>query len=366
MHKRLYIPGPVDVRPDVLGKFATPMIGHRTKEASALQRRISDKLRILLETKNVILLSTSSGSGLMEGAVRSCTRRRAAVFSIGAFGDRWHKMAVSNGVPADRFDSPPGQATLPEQVEAALATGLYDVVCLTHNETMTGVTNPVEEIARVLRRYPEVVWCVDAVSSLGGVRIEVDRLGIDVCITSTQKCLGLPPGMSLCSVSEKAVRAAEQVPFRGLYFDFVELYKFVTEKDHQYPATPSLPHMFALDYQLDRILAEGPEARFDRHARMAGMVRDWARSRFALFSDPRYLSNTVTCIANTRNLSFPDLNRRMGEKGYALSNGYGVLKDRTFRIAHMADTQPDEVAAMLACLDGTLDEMATEDKEERA
>jgi aspartate aminotransferase-like enzyme len=354
MHKRLFIPGPVEVRPDVLEKMSTPMIGHRSKSASALQAGIADKMRTLMYTRNEILLSTSSGSGLMEGSIRSCTRGRAAVFSIGAFGDRWFKMATANDVPADLFSVEPGCATLPEQVETALCTGLYDLVTVTHNETATGVMNPVEGISEVLHRHPDVVWCVDAVSSLGGAKIEVDRLGIDVCITSSQKCLGLPPGLSVCSVSEKAIQAALQVPFRGLYFDLVELYRFVKEKENQYPATPSLSHMFALDYQLDRILAEGPENRFARHQAMAGRVRDWARTRFALYSDPAHLSDTVTCIANTRGIDVPTLNKRLGEVGYTISNGYGPLKDKTFRIAHMADATLDDIEGLLSAIDALL------------
>lgn len=354
MHKRLFIPGPVEVRPDVLARMATPMIGHRTSEASALQSGISQKLRELMFTNNEILLSTSSGSGLMEGAVRSCTRKRAAIFSIGAFGDRWYKMAASNGVPADLIKSELGSATTPEMVESALATGQYDLITITHNETATGVANPLAEIAAVMKRYPDVLLVVDAVSSLGGHKIETDKLGIDILISSSQKCLGLPPGLALCSVSERSIRAAEQVPHRGLYFDYVELYKFVKEKKHQYPSTPSLSHMFALDYQLDRILAEGLEQRFSRHSQLASRTQAWARKNFALFADERYLSQTVTCIRNTRQLNIAELNQSLGGKGYMISNGYGAVKDLTFRIAHMADTTMQELDALLACLDETL------------
>lgn len=357
MHKKLFIPGPVEVREDVLAGMAQPMIGHRTKAASALQKGISDKLRKLMYTENEMILSTSSGSGLMEGAVRSCTGKRAAVFSIGAFGDRWYKMAQANNVPADCFKAELGQATLPEEVDKALQGGMYDVVCITHNETATGVTNPVYDIADVMKKYPEVVWCLDAVSSLGGVKIEVDKLGVDVCITSTQKCLGLPPGMSIASVSEKAYLNAQKVKFRGLYFDLVELYKFVTERDHQYPSTPSLSHMFALDHQLDRIMEEGPEVRFERHAKMAEMVRSWAGLNFALYSNEKYLSDTVTCITNTREISFAELNKALGERGYMISNGYGALKDKTFRIAHMADTTPKDIRELLTVIDEVLTEM---------
>ncbi len=351
MKKRLFIPGPVEVREDVLAQLSTPMIGHRSPAASALQHRIADKLRRVMYTQNVIILSTSSGSGLMEGAIRSCTARRAAVFSIGAFGERWYRMCTANGVPADLISSELGQPTTAAQIEAALATGRYDVAAITHNETATGVANNLDELAPVLARYPEVVFCVDAVSSLGGHRIEVDRAGIDICITSSQKCLGLPPGLAVASVSEKAYRAAQKVPHRGLYFDYVELVDFVRQRHDQYPSTPSLPHMFALDYQLDRMLDEGMESRFARHCAMAEYVRAWARERFALYSNPRYLSNTVTCVTNTRGLSFADLADGLAARGYEISNGYAALKDRTFRIAHMADSAVTDLAALLDAID---------------
>ena len=356
MHKKLFIPGPVDVRQDVLEKLATPMIGHRTKDASALQQRISEKLQQLMFTKNTILLSTSSGSGLMEGAVRCFTAKRAAVFSIGAFGERWYKMCTANGIPSDIFRSELGQPTTPEMVREVLSTGLYDLVTITHNETATGVHNPIFEIAKVLSEFPDVISCVDAVSSLGGDYIPVDELGIDVCITSSQKCLGLPPGLAVASVTDRAIEKAKTIPNRGLYFDYVELYKFVKEKPYQYPSTPSLPHMFALDYQLDRILEEGIESRFARHSAMAKRVQDWARQNFAVYSNPSHLSVTVTCITNTKDIPFSELNAAMGKRGYLLSNGYGALKDKTFRIAHMADTTLEDVETMLKDLDEVLAE----------
>ncbi len=349
MHKKLFIPGPVDVREEILKAFSTPMIGHRTRDISALQESISDKLRRLFYTGNTILLSSSSGTGLMEGAIRSFTARRAVVFSVGAFGNRWAQLAEANGVPVDKAEVEWGTPTLPETVDKYLATGKYDVFAVTHNETSTGVMNDLGAIAEVRKKYPEVIWLVDAVSSMGGVKIEVDKLGIDVCITSTQKCLGLPPGMSCASVTDRAIEYGKQVEQRGFYFDFLKLYKFVKEKPYQYPTTPSIPHMFALDKQLDYILnTEGQERRYERHEKMAEMVRSWAvDSGFALFAADGYRSNTVTTIRNTKGISVADLNKRLGEKGYMISNGYKNLKEKTFRIAHMADRQPEELQALL-------------------
>lgn len=347
MHKKLFIPGPVEVREDVLEKMATPMIGHRSKEASSLQRGISDKLRLVFHTNEEILLSTSSGSGLMEGAIRSCTAKRAAVFSIGAFGKRWYEMAINNNVPADLYEVEFGEALNPQFVDEVLGTGKYDLITITHNETSTGIMNPVEELAKVIKKYPDIVWCLDTVSSMAGTKIEVDKLGVDICITSSQKAIGLPPGLAICSFSKKAVERAKTVKFRGYYLDLLNLYEYIQKKDYQYPSTPSLSHMFALDYALDLMLEEGLDNRYKRHIEMAEYVRAWARKYFKIFGDENNLSNTVTAIENTRGISVGDLNKELGKRGFQISNGYGKLKEKTFRIAHMAEMTLDDIKELI-------------------
>lgn len=356
MHKKLFIPGPVDVRPDVLAQMSGPMISHRGKAATQLQKSISQNLQKVFQTKNTIVLSTTSGSGLMESAIRCCTAKKAAVFSVGAFGDRWFKMATGNGVAADKFRVDDGRATLPQQVDDVLKTGEYDLITVTHNETSSGVMTPVAEIGKIVAKYPDVIFCVDAVSSMGGVDIKVDEWGIDFCITSTQKCLGLPPGLAIASVSQKAYDRAKTVPNRGLYLDIVEIYdKVVKDDKYQYPSTPSLSHMYALDYQLDYIVnKEGLENRWARHSELAQIARDWAAKHFKLFSDENYLSNTVTCVENNKGIDASALGKALAEKGYEFSNGYGNLKDKTFRIAHMADMDKPMLLDYLAAIEEIL------------
>jgi len=354
MHKKLFIPGPTEVAPDVLQKLATPMIGHRSKDASNLQREISQKLQKVFHTANPILLSTSSGSGLMEGSIRSLTAKRAMVFSVGAFGNRWAKVAELNNVGVDKYESEWGKPTTPEIVDKYLSTGKYDVFTVTHNETSTGIMNPVEEIAEVRKKYPDVLWLVDAVSSMAGAKIEVDKLGIDVCITSTQKALALPPGMAICSVSPRALEYGKQVKYRGWYLDILEIYKYIQTKDFQYSATPSLPHMFALNYQLDRILAEGLEPRYARHTQMAEFTRAWAKKHFALFPEEKYASVTLTTITNTRNISVKALNDALAKENMQISNGYGDLKEKTFRIAHMGELTMKDVQEVTEAIERIL------------
>ncbi len=358
MHKKLFIPGPVDVRPEILEAMATPMIGHRTKEASALGESICKNIQKLFYTANPILLSSSSGTGLMEGSIRSLTAKRAVVFSIGAFGNRWAKLAKSNNVPVDKVEAEWGQPTLPEIVDEYLSTGKYDVFTITHNETSTGVMNPVYEIAEIRKKYPDVLWLMDAVSSMAGVKIEVDKLGVDVCITSTQKAIGLPPGMSICSITERALEHGKQVEFRGTYLDLLALYAYMQKKPYQYPSTPSIAHMFALDKQLDYILnEEGLENRYARHLEMAKITRAWADENFERFAAKGYESQTLTTIKNTKGISIAELNKRIGELGYQISNGYGDLKEKTFRIAHMADRKVDELKELLNVIDKEIAKM---------
>ncbi len=354
MYKKLFCPGPTNVKEDVLQKMATPMISHRTKEASKLQRDISDKMRKLMYTKNEILLSSSSACGLMEGAIRSCTQKRAAVFTCGVFGNQWYQMARTNNIPCDKFEAEWGKPTTKETVKSALDSGKYDLITVTHNETSTGIMNPIEEIAEAMKNYPEIIFCLDTVSSLGGVKVEVDKLGVDICLASTQKCLALPPGFSICSISEKAIEAAKKVEFRGSYFDLLRLYDWVKEKEYQYPSTPSLPHMFSLNYQLDKILEEGLENRFARHTKVANYVRTWVKNNFALFAEEKYASNTVTCVKNTRNINVSELNKALGKKGYIIANGLDKIKNITFRIGHMGEATIQDLNGLLSIINEIL------------
>jgi aspartate aminotransferase-like enzyme len=352
MRKKLFIPGPVEVRQEVLDAMGTPMIGHRTADATELQKSVSEKLQKVFHTENPILLSTTSGTGLMEGAMRSLVNKKVVVFSVGAFGDRWAELAESNNIAVDLVRSEWGQPTTPEMVEEYLSTGNYDAFTITHNETSTSIMNPVEEIAKVSAKYPEVLWFVDAVSSLAGAKIEVDKLGIDVCITYTQKALGVPPGLAICSISHKALEYGKNIKYRGSYLDLLSLYKYVEKKPDQYPSTPSLSNMYALDVQLDYILnVEGLENRFARHKEMAEVTRAWAKKHFDIFAAEGYQSVTLTNVKNTKGISVKELIKRVGERGYLLANGYGDMKEKTFRIAHMADTTMEELKNYLTVLE---------------
>jgi aspartate aminotransferase-like enzyme len=353
MYKKLFIPGPTHVRDEMLQAQAMGMIGHRAKEYSDLQAEVTPKLQELLYTKQRVYLYASSSSGVMEGSVRQASTKRTLCTVCGAFSKRWYQMTVDNGILCDKLEVPMGQAITPELVDEALSKADYDAITLCHNETSTGIMNPIQDIAAMIHaKYPDVVILVDAVSSMAGVKIEFDAWGLDVCLAGVQKCFALPPGLTVAAVSDRARERALQVPHPGNYFAYKEMDKKYDA--HQTPATPAVSLIQALNKQMDDILAEGLDNRFARHIAMAEIVRDWAREYFGIYGDERYLSNTVTNIENTRGISVADMNKELGKRGAMISNGYGDLKEKCFRIGHMGDHQIEDIKWLLGQIEDIL------------
>ena len=347
----LFVPGPVDVDPEILSAQTHPMMPHRSKEFEEIFHRAENKSRKLFSTQYRVFITASSGTGLQEAAVRNFAHNRVLSCSNGAFGNRWYDVAVLNGKQADKLEAPWGQPIDPQAVSEALGKNDYDILTVVHNETSTGLMNPVQEIAAAAREVsPDTLVCVDAVSSLSGVKIEMDAWGLDFVLTSSQKALALPPGLALGATSDRALARAENVKNRGWYFDLVRLEKH--RVNNSTPATPALSLIYALDAQLDRILAEGLEARFSRHTAMAKQVQEWAIQRgFGLFAAEGYRSKTVTTVVNTHNIDVGALNTFLLQRDMRLANGYGALKNKTFRIAHMGELHMADVETLLTTID---------------
>jgi predicted phosphoserine aminotransferase len=354
VYKKLFIPGPTHVDDEILEAMSVPMIGHRDKLYSDLHGSVVTKLKKFLHTDGRIYLSTSSSTGMMEGSIRNLVHKKVLMTDCGAFSKRWAQIATLNGKEIDLIKVDMGQATTPEMVDEYLSKGGFEAVCITHNETSTGVMNPIEEIgALVKEKYPDVFVMVDAVSSMAGTDIKVDEWNLDVVLAGTQKAFALPPGLCVVTVSDRALEKSKSVENRGFYFNFEELEKKAV-KD-QTPATPAISLINALNVQLDRIFAEGPENRFQRQLDMAEHVRSWARKNFALYGDENFLSPTVTNVHNTREIDVVDLNGELAKRGAMLSNGYGDLKGKCFRIAHMGDLQLADVQWLTDQIDDILD-----------
>jgi aspartate aminotransferase-like enzyme len=353
VYKKLFIPGPTHVVDEILEAMAVPMIGHRDKLYSDLHGEVVKKLKKFLQTEGHVYLSTSSSSGMMEGAIRNVVNNKVLMTDCGAFSKRWAEIATLNGKEIDLIKVEMGQAITPEMVDEYLSRGGFEAVCITHNETSTGVMNPIQEIgALVKEKYPDVLVLIDAVSSMAGTEIKVDEWGLDVVLAGTQKAFALPPGLCVVTVSEKAYQRSLSIENRGFYFNFEILEKYAL-KD-QTPATPVISIINALNVQMDRIFTEGVETRFQRHLDMAEHVRTWTRKHFALYSAEKYLSPTVTNVHNTRGIDVPALNAELAKRGAMLSNGYGELKGKCFRIAHMGDLQLDDVQWLTEQIDDIL------------
>lgn len=336
MYRKLFTPGPTHVREKILEAQAEPIIHHRAPEYATLQQSVTEKLQQLLYTEQRVYLYTSSSTGVMEGSIRQATNKKILNTVCGAFSERWYKICAANGIPTDTVEVEWGQAITPDVVDEALSTGEYDALTIVFNETSTGLLNPVGEVAELVHeKHPDVLILVDAVSGMAGAKLPFDDWGIDVALAGTQKCFALPPGLTVCAVSDRARERALQVPNRGYYFTYDQMDR--KYEGHQTPATPGISLIQALDAQLKDMMVLGLENRWERHEEMAGFVQDWAREHFGLFSDERYLSPTVTNVKNTRGISVSDLNAALGRRGAQISNGYGALKEKCFRIAHMGD-----------------------------
>jgi len=350
---RLFIPGPVKVTDDVLQQLARPTLGHRGKEYAQLHAETVDMLKKVLFTEQNVFLSTSSASGIWEAAIRNCVDFDEVVLCTccGAFSDKWADVARSCGRNVEELKVDWGQPTTTEMIDEKLATGQYAAVTLVYNETSTGLTNPIHEISEMMKaKYPNVLVFVDAVSGMVGLPMHFDELGWDVVFASVQKAFAIPPGLAVAAVSNRALEKSKNVPGRGYYFDFQQFAK-AAEKS-QTPTTPAIPHIMALNYQCKKLLEEGMENVWQRHKEMGDFVRAWAKANFDLLCDEKYASNTLTTVRNTRGINVAEtISAIQAKHNTIFGNGYGKLKEQTFRIAHMGDITLDDLKELLAWID---------------
>src|ERR1700744_5765659 len=296
-HVKLHIPGPVEVNEKTFKAFCSPMIGHRGQGFKDLCAKVQPQLQQLLYTKQLVYLSTSSAWGVMEGAVRNLVQKRVLNCMCGAFSDKWFDVSKKCGKEAEALQVPWGSPILARLVDEKLATGNFDALTLIHNETSTGVMSPLTEIAALKKKYPDVMFIVDAVSSLTAIPIDFDALGIDVLLAGTQKAFAMPPGLTVFACSPAALAKAATAKERGYYFDFVE---FPNNAAYvRSPSTPSIGHIYALSSKLDDFFAEGLENRFARHKKTNQLTHDWAAKHgFNLFPEKGFESLTLTCVNN--------------------------------------------------------------------
>ncbi|HWV55967.1 MAG TPA: alanine--glyoxylate aminotransferase family protein [Longimicrobiales bacterium] len=355
---RFFLPGPTEVRPEILRAQVGPMIGHRGRAMEELLAKIQPGLKNVFRTERPVYISASSATGFMEAAIRNGVRRKVLSLVNGAFSARFFQIATASGIDADALEVEWGQPNLPEQLEDALKKGDYDAVTVVHSETSTGVLNPIGELAAVAHAAGDVVLLVDAVTSMAGAPVESDAWELDFVLTGSQKALALPPGLAFGVARDTVIERAKERKDRGVYFDLVAFHNGILK--NQTPNTPAVSLLYALAAQLEAIGEETIEARWARHQAMADRTYAWVdemRSRgveLAVLAPEGYRSPTVTCITLPEGVTGPQVNKAMQERGYTIAPGYGKAKEAMIRIGHMGDHTVDELNELLGVLEEVL------------
>ena len=348
----LRIPGPTPIPPAVQEALGGQMINHRGPEFAALFERVTEGLRPFFGTESDLLILTCSGSGVMEAAVVNTLSPGDPVLavSIGAFGDRFAQIAEAYGANVTHLDVEWGRAVDIDTLRRALRAGDFRAVLVTHNETSTGVTNPLEAIAATVHAESDALLLVDAVSSMGCIPVETDAWGLDVVVTGSQKGWEVPPGLAMAAVGPRAWAASSRATMPRFYLDLGKARDFYAMG--QTPFTPAISILYALDVSLKRMREEGPEAIFARHARIAARARDGARALgLELFADEPHASNTITSLRVPGGIDGQALTARLrDEYDTVLAGGQSKLVGQIVRLGHLGWVQEADIDAALDAL----------------
>jgi aspartate aminotransferase-like enzyme len=347
---RLFTVGPVACYPEVLEEMARQMVSHRSQEYKRLHTETVELLQKFLETKNEVFLFSSTGSGFMEASVRNCVDKKMLCCVCGSFGKRFAEVAVSNGKQVETVETPLGEPITPELLDQKL-TERPDVeaVSVTHNETSVGLINPLEKLAKVVKEHGKLLF-VDAVSSMGGTEVKVDRWSLDVCFSSTQKCFGVPPGLAVGSVSEAALEKSGTAKNKGWYFDFKVWEKY--QKRQGTPMTSVIPQIAGLNRILEMIEEKGGKQWFfNLYKQRNQRIREGTEKLgLTLFPKSGYESPTVSCVNAPADIDGLEVYENMRKEGFELAKGYGSIKNATFRIGNMGYIKSEDITSMLDAL----------------
>lgn len=353
----LRIPGPTPCPPEVLAALARPLVDHRGPEIAPIVRGAGQRLARAFGTEQDVMVLTTSGTGGLEAAVVNTLSPGDHVLAvtIGNFGDRFAQIATAYGARVSKLAVDWGEAADGERVRAALAEhGDVRAVLVTHNETSTGVTNPLAEIAAAVRET-EALLLVDGVSSISSIPVKMDAWGIDVAVSGSQKGWMLPPGFAFVAMSDRAWAAAAAARMPRFYFDLAK-HRDAAAKG-QTPWTPAVSLYFALDVALDLLEAEGWEAVFARHQVCADLTRSGVR-RLGLDlvpADDRFASNTVTAVRMPEGVDVSLLRKTLREQfGTVVGGGQGQLSGKIIRIGHMGLVDEADITSTLAALEAAL------------
>jgi aspartate aminotransferase-like enzyme len=350
----LRIPGPTALPPSVRVAGGRQMINHRGPEFAAMLGRILDGMRPYFGTTSDIAVITTAGSGGLEAAIVNILSPGDQVLgvSIGSFGDRFAKIAGIYGADVTKLDAEWGYAAAADEIRERLR-GMADVkaVLLTHNETSTGVMNPIPELAAAIREErPDALILVDSVSGLGAVPFEMDAWGVDVVVTGSQKAWMAAPGLAMIAASPRAWAAMERATMPRFYLD-LRAHRDAAA-DGQTPFTPAIAVVYQVDEGLRLMQAEGAAAIFARHEACAAASRAALQALgFDLFADQRHASRTVTAAHVPDGLDWKPFNTDVKARGVVLAGGQGKLTGKIFRLGHLGSVTLEEVLGAVSTLE---------------
>ncbi|HEY7697753.1 MAG TPA: alanine--glyoxylate aminotransferase family protein [Vicinamibacteria bacterium] len=356
----LRIPGPTPLPDEVREALSRQMSNHRGADTKVLVSGIYEKLARYLETSHEIFLLTASGTGGLEASIANLLSPgdRVLGVSAGVFGERFCSIAAELGSDMSRLSVEWGKAADPDDLRKAIRGDKnLRAVLLTHNETSTGVALPLEELAKVVKEETDALLAVDAISSLGAMPLPMADWGVDVAITGSQKAWGVPPGMSMLFLGARALEAMERSKTPRFYFD-LRRYRKARDKGN-FPFTPSLSILYALDVALDLLLKEGASNVHARHLRLAAAAREEAKAiGLELFAEERISSPTVTALRLPSGLDEPALMERLRTKHRTiLARGQDRLMGQILRVGHLGFVEEAEIRAAVKTVGTALREM---------
>ncbi len=354
----LMIPGPTKVAPRVLKAMSEAIINHRSAEFAEILTETNEMMSEIFQTDNPSYTITGSGTAAMEAAAGNILNKGDKILNIvgGKFGERFMQIAKAHGGVPIELKVEWGTAVNPEDVKNILDENEdIKAVTIVHNETSTGVTNPIEEVGNVLKDY-DALYVVDTVSSLGGDDVAVDDYNIDICVTGSQKCLAAPPGMAAVTVSDDAWNWIDKVESSSYYLDIRKYRKYASNEPSETPFTPSISLMYAMREALDVIMEEGLESRIKRHKLAAEATKNGVKAiGLDLFADEEVSSATVTAINMPEDVTDKDMRGTMRDKyGIVLAGGQDHLKGNVFRIGHMGNVTYKDIVTTISALEMTL------------
>jgi aspartate aminotransferase-like enzyme len=359
MEQNLRIPGPTPIPREVREAQSAPMIDHRGTEFAALQSEITSGIAGLIGASGEVLLLTGSGSGAMEAAIVNTLSPgdRVLAVTIGAFGDRFAKIASAFGADVERLEVPWGEPAQPELLSRHLADGQpYKAVLITHNETSTGVLNPLRQLADAVRAAPgDPLLIVDGISGLGAMPFQMDAWGIDLVVSASQKAWMASPGIAIAAVGDRAWQASEEARMPRFYWDFREARTWAAKG--QTPWTPAVSVLFGLRLGVERLTSEGAERTWARHEAIArGAQAGMAAAGLQLVAPPGHRSPTVTAAWLPDGLEWAPFNAEMRSRGLIIAGGQGQWTGRILRFGHMGDVEWQEIGDAVRVLAETLTE----------